>query len=89
MSVSYAGDTLHSNGSGIAVARPHQSVLLGLLTAIYGVVLATVSLVKSNGGLAVDVAGFGLVVAGVFVLFGLGSGLVGTGLALIVLNFGR
>lgn len=63
-----------------------QGLLVGLVLAVVAVVAAGWRAGAARPGLVVDAAGAGLVVAGAFVLWGTGVGLVAAGLAVLALR---
>lgn len=86
--VSYAGDRLDGHP---APARTQRSagVILGVVAALMVVLGVAVAQVRARPGLVMDVMCFGAIVAGVFLTFGSGAGLVAGGIAgLVVKDFG-
>lgn len=86
--ISYAGDAI--DGHPPTTRRdPRTGVILGLLLALWAVVLPAAQTVRARPGVLVDVVCLGAVVAGVLVMFGTGPGLIAGGVAgLVVKDFG-
>lgn len=85
--VSYAGDTLPGHPPiPIARSRPRSGLLVGIVTAVVALVVAVAARAAANPGLIVDLAGAGLVVAGIAVWFGTGPALVAAGVALLAVH---
>jgi hypothetical protein len=86
--VSYAGDTLDGHPP-ITRRDPHAGVIIALVLALWAVVVPLARTAQARPGLVVDVACFGAMVAGVFLMAGTGPGLVAAGIAgLVVKDFG-